>query len=457
MAFWRPFEPEATSSTFEDNVPLPTVNLVDVCPVLENKHLHIQTQRIVLNIYQCLKLENENQSDDKTIKRICILTKVSYSTIYRIIKTGDVVDHAAKRKHLNQKFKKVDEASKDVIRRTVYSFYKENKVPTLEMIQYKLRDYPDYEYKSLETLRNILIECGFKHKKVNNRMVIMESQRIVKLRAEYLRKIKDYREDNRNIVYLDETWFDTHAVVQYGWVDNSTNCSLNTPCSRGKRVIILHAGNENGFIQNALLLSAKNITNSSADYHQDMTAELFETWVKNQLLPNISPNSIIVMDNASYHSRILNKKPNSNSKKADILNFMREKKMDIPENIPIKKVLLECIKRQQFKNEYVVDELCNNYGHTVLRLPPYYCIFNPIEMVWASIKQKLRKVNQSPTLSAVVLENIRTVVHNLDNTDIWRNCESHVIVIENEYGVAPSIEPIIINPGLDSSSEESDS
>ncbi|KAJ8940711.1 hypothetical protein NQ318_009114 [Aromia moschata] len=120
----------------------------------------------------------------------------------------------------------------------------------------------------------------------------MESRRIVELRQEYLRKIKGYRDSNRTLIYLDETWFDTHDVVKYGWVDDTKNCSLNTPCSRGKRVIILHAGSKDGFVPNALLLSAKNITKSSADYHEDMTADLFEKWFVEQLLPNIPPNSL---------------------------------------------------------------------------------------------------------------------------------------------------------------------
>jgi hypothetical protein len=45
-------------------------------------------------------------------------------------------------------------------------------------------------------------------------MVIMESRRIAELRQEYLRKTKGYRDSNRTIIYLDETWFDTHDVVK---------------------------------------------------------------------------------------------------------------------------------------------------------------------------------------------------------------------------------------------------
>ncbi|XP_072400319.1 uncharacterized protein [Diabrotica undecimpunctata] len=206
----------------------------------------------------------------------------------------------------------------------------DNKVPTLEMLQDKLKIYPDYAYKSLDTLRRVLIECGFSYKKLDKRMVIMESTRIVIQRQHYLRKIKEYRDDNRDIVYLDETWFDTHDVVQYGWIDDSKKCCLSTPCSRGKRIIILHTGTKSGFVPNALLLSDKNIKQSSADYHEDMTAELFEKWATKQLLPNIKTNSVILMDNASYHSRLYNKIPNTSSKKGDIIKFMENKGMATP-------------------------------------------------------------------------------------------------------------------------------
>lgn len=415
----------------------------------------MQAQRIILNIYKCLKSENPENSDRRLTNRISELTKITVSSIYRVIKLGDVVNHDMKRKQAHQKLKKIDNFDKEVIRRIVYNFYKENKVPTLEMIQEKLKDYDNYDYKCLATLRATLMDCGFKYKKIDNRMVIMESHRIVELRQKYLRKIKEYRQLNRNIVYLDETWFDTHDVVQYGWVDGSKNCSLGTPCSRGKRIIILHAGNENGFVKNALLLSAKNIAQSSADYHEDMTAQLFEKWFSEQLLPNILPNSVVVMDNASYHSRLLSKVPNNSTKKQDIIDFMKKKNINIPEKMPLKNELLKIIKSHNFPKEYVIDELCRSQGHTILRLPPYYCIFNPIEMIWGTIKKHLRKSNQSPTISAIVIDNIRQVINDLDS-DVWKNCVTHVIEKENEYPILPTINPIIIQPGIDSDSSSDD-
>ncbi|XP_072400443.1 uncharacterized protein [Diabrotica undecimpunctata] len=187
-----------------------------------------------------------------------------------------------------------------------------------------------------------------------------------------------------------------------------------------------------------------------------MTAHLFEKWFKEQLLPNIPPNSVIVMDNASYHSRLLRKIPNSSTKKDDIITFLRDKKIRLPNRVPLKKDLLNIVKSHSFNKEYVLDELCKIQGHTILRVPPYYCIFNPIEMIWGILKTRLRKRNESPTLNAVQLDNIRQEVNEFDS-DIWKNCISHVIDIENEYPIVDrSTVPIVIQPNLDSDSSSDD-
>ena len=454
MMAWRPWE-NASNSVSENA----SDSVRDECvePVRQDffhHDLEEQTQRVVLNIYDCLKNENRGAPLKQIVDRICVLTKISRSTIYRVIKEGAVINHSLKRKRVGQKLKKIDMALQEDIRRIIYRFYSDKLVPTLEMIRDKLREFPnyDYSYKSLDTLRYLVRQCGFRYGKIDKRMAIMESARIVEMRQEYLRKIKNFRAEKRTLIYLDETWFDTHDVVQYGWVDNSKQCALNGPCNRGKRIIILHAGSENGFVSDCLLLSAKSLKQSCADYHEDMTAELFEKWIEQQLLPNIPPNSVIIMDNAPYHSRQQTKIPNLSTKKGDIIEFMQSKNMEIPQK-PTKKILLELIKKQKFSKEYYVDTLMEQHGHEVLRLPPYYCIFNPIELVWATLKQKVRKYNQTPQLSESLLTTIKDVVTEIAATDLWKKCVQHVIGKENEYCVSSPIDPIIISLHNDSSSE----
>jgi transposase len=226
---------------------------------------------------------------------------------------------------------------------------------------------------------------------------------------------------------------------------------LNTPPSRGKRIIILAAGSENGWVEGSLLLSAKNIKDCSADYHQDMDGALFESWFQNQLLPNIPQNSVIVMDNAKYHSRHLIKKPSQATRKDEILNFMASHNIAVPQK-NTKKDLLEILKNHDIPQQYVVDETAKERGHTVLRLPPYYCVLNPIELIWSSLKRGIRQSNVAPNLSAAVVELIRQEVKKIDS-NLWRNCFRHVINVENSY-LSPTMPELIINLAEDSDDDE---
>ena len=281
----------------------------------------------------------------------------------------------------------------------------------------------------------------------------MESARLKKWRMEYLIKINEYRESGRDIVYLDETWFDTHDVPSKGWVDSSDHCRTKAPSNKGKRITILHAGTKNGFVPNALALSAKNIKDSRVDYHDDTTAQLFEDWFKIKLLPNIQPNSVIVMDNASYHSRRLNKVPCSNDTKRTIQEFMLENNIYFEDNYS-KQMLLDTLKSFPINKEYYCDSLANEMGHTVLRLPPYYCMFNPIEHIWHELKASVRRNNASPTLNSSVIGLIEAEMKKIPN-ESWKNCVEHVQKVEMSYVHIDKLpkEKFIINLDDDSESE----
>lgn len=268
----------------------------------------------------------------------------------------------------------------------------------------------------------------------------------------------EHRKEKKNIVYLDETCFDSHDVIEKGWTNGSTSFSLDVPPSRGKRIIILHAGNENGFVKNGLLLSAKNIKGSAADYHSDMNSELFEKWFENTLLPNIAPNSVIVMDNATYHSRQLRKIPTLGNKKQEILSFLNGEGVTTNPKETKKKQLIDRVKALNFEKTFVVDELAGVKGHQVLRLPPYYCQFNPIEYVWSKVKNELRKNNLRPRLNGEIVSNVRKIIEELETKSetLWQNCIVHVISKEQEYARFKQDTNLIIDLHNSDSDSESD-
>ncbi|MCR8746023.1 transposase [Romboutsia lituseburensis] len=84
-------------------------------------------------------------------------------------------------------------------------------------------------------------------------------------------------------------------------------------------------------------------------YDVTMDSHFFEAWFKDMFLKAIEENKVIVMDNASFHS---------------------------------KKVLYE---------------LCSNANKNLklLFLPPYSPELNPIEKYWAVLKRKIKKINKN--------------------------------------------------------------
>ena len=85
--------------------------------------------------------------------------------------------------------------------------------------------------------------------------------------------------------------------------------------------MVLHASGSEGWVPNCLFLSAKNIGDAKADSHDDMNSAVFEKWFVNSLMANLPTDRkcIIVLDNASYHSRLKVRIPNTATKKSEIV------------------------------------------------------------------------------------------------------------------------------------------
>lgn len=81
--------------------------------------------------------------------------------------------------------------------------------------------------------------------------------------------------------------------------------------------------------------------------------------------------------------------------------------------------------RNKPARKYVVDNLAEQYGHKVLRLPPYHCIFNPIELIWGITKCYYnnhigRDGNTEQDCLAMWREALKTVT-----PEMWKNSIKH--------------------------------
>ena len=76
------------------------------------------------------------------------------------------------------------------------------------------------------------------------------------------------------------------------------------PAGKGPRCILIGLGSEEGWVLPSVQVWKHTKQEvKSDDYHNDINFEGFEKWLKESCLPHLPPNSVIVMDNASYHSK----------------------------------------------------------------------------------------------------------------------------------------------------------
>ena len=100
-----------------------------------------------------------------------------------------------------------------------------------------------------------------------------------------------------------------------------------------------------------------------------MTADVFEEYFQ-QMIEYIPQNSVIVMDNASYHSRLVEKLPTSSWKKSAIIEWLQCKAFNFDDTM-MKKVLLQIVRQHKAKfKKFVIDKMAKGRGIIVLRLPP---------------------------------------------------------------------------------------
>ncbi|VDH88880.1 Hypothetical predicted protein [Mytilus galloprovincialis] len=329
---------------------------------------------------------------------------ISLSTLKRKIEALDPVQDAVKEVHKSSVQKpgpkpwKLDDFNRNVVKRTIYIYdmYRKKEVVSMPRLHEVLKEKDITA--SLSTVVRTVKSLGFRFsKKGSGRRHVVERDDVVALRHHYLRQIRKYRQQERHIVYLDETWLNSNHVVKGDWLDEpSTSMSVfephcagsgrSLPSGKGTRLIILDAGSSQHGLIPGVGLIFESKTNSS-DYHDEMNSEHFTEWFRDTLIPRLSPQSVVVMDNAPYHSHLdpESRAPSTGANKPGISAWLD--KNNVHYDPKMKKTgLLDLVNQHKPQKKYVIDELAKAHGHVVLRLPPYHCELNPIEMVWSDLK-----------------------------------------------------------------------
>ena len=108
----------------------------------------------------------------------------------------------------------------------------------------------------------------------------------------FLLKINRVRAAGKKIVYSDETYINQNHITPKSW------CSSED---------LARAAGKEGELADSRKTWWSNET--TGDYHGNVTSILYEEWFEQHLLPNIPPNSAIILDNAAYHKRKVDEFP----------------------------------------------------------------------------------------------------------------------------------------------------
>lgn len=153
-------------------------------------------------------------------------------------------------------------------------------------------------------------------------------------RSIFCQKIDELKKENKQIVYIDESGFAHDMPRTHGYSERGKRCYGSHDWGAKGRTNAIGALVGNALIAIGLISGSVN-------------REVFTSWAEQILLPNLSKESVIVMDNAAFH------------KGSDLQKILEDS------------------------------------GHTLLYLPPYSPDLNPIEQKWAQAKHIRRSTNCS--------------------------------------------------------------
>ncbi|XP_072389589.1 uncharacterized protein [Diabrotica undecimpunctata] len=175
------------------------------------------------------------------------------------------------------------------------------------------------------------------------------------------------------------------------------------------------------------------------------------------LIPNLPAQSVLVIDNAPYHNVQSEKNITTASKKDEIKEWLRKRNIPFTDDMLRAELYTLAKFYQRHHKSYEIDKLLEENGHSVLRLPPYHPEFNPIELVWASMKNYVAQRNVSFNFKDV--EVLCNQFFETFSEDEWKSrCENAKQAEQFFMKSAPAVdlvtEKVIIN--LDDDDDDND-
>ncbi|CAI6367771.1 unnamed protein product [Macrosiphum euphorbiae] len=405
-------------------------------------------REIIVNMYKDIRSKHPEMKYKPMILEINQTTGIGRQTICSTIseyrRTG-TISSPIKKRNRSSLLSQTDDLDRNTLRKKVYSLWLRRVLPTNDRILAEVNKDPALPKFKRTDFDNIIKNLDFVFTKFKQHSVLTESEDLIVCRRNYLNDIRKYREEDRTIYYLDETLLNAgdfmdqvlknkSVVHKHKAFNKGIKTEVENLTGNGNHLILFHIGSNKGFLKGGLLCFESKM--SSGDYHDEINGDHFKEWFES-ILPRLEPNSIVVMDNAPYHSIKAEQIPTPSSKKAEILEWLNSKGVTFDKPMLKLQLLVKVRELRPRFSSYVIDNLATNSGHTVLRLPSYHNEFNPMKLAWEMVKGYVKRNNETFKIDSSLLL-VNTAIERV-TTENWKNFINNVIEEENKIWMVDDI------------------
>ena len=301
---------------------------------------------------------------------------------------------------------------------------------------------------SARTVRRWLNKLGYqwgKTRSIGTQTKAVRAKRVRAFLAEYVAALKKEEAGDCVLVYTDESYSHTGHHSAYGWFKGTNEVRRKT--GRGIRLILLHAMTRDGLLakkdrQGVAFSASSTVTdaafnaeliwqglNVDEDYHKSVDGDVFISWVENRLIPAYkalykNKKMVLVLDNAPYHHCHAKdwKNPNQMTK-LEIASWLVDQNFQQIEVIregqkrtfglaslfagrsgkyaptveEMKRVMKEHLAKHPELNRTRLQEIFHKHGYQLIFTPPYTPQVQPIELVWAHVKNYVARQTDAQT------------------------------------------------------------
>lgn len=386
---------------------------------------------IVVNVYQRCREEAKSLGRplSDAYERASYYAGVSRKVIVEIVayfrKTGTVPPLVQAGNHTNHRTA-IHSNALSRIREFIFERHRQGEACNARHIN----DLLSHEFgltPHVSTTQRHLNQLGFEYRRTKPKTrSLREKPYVRQQRHTYLYQIQQRRDAGYHLVYVDESFLHHYHGQQFSWFSDSD--FLERPSGKGRRWCFIHAISPNGLLPNCLLVfEAKKRT---GDYHGSFNFEVFYEWFQHQLLPNLPERSCVVLDRATYHMVPEERVLPTQLKKAEIQQWLLKHAIQWEEHW-LKPKLVETMEQQLDRTPFV-QKVAQQHGHQLLFLPVHHPELNPIELLWALVKNDCAKKLRNGVSFKEVLNNLHEAFERISQ-ETCQNLYAHIRKQEQEF------------------------